>query len=70
MKKTLPYIGAAKRGVLIAALIGGGIHRSTCTGYKPLVTGHRRAATGVHRADSARLESDCHRGRGFDVCLW
>ena len=40
MKKTLPYIGAAKRGILIVALIGGGIHRSTGPGYKPLAPSH------------------------------
>ena len=67
---TLPYTGAAKRGVLIVALDRGDVYGTTRPGYKPLAPSHRRAATGVHRPDSARVESDCHRGGGFDVCLW
>ena len=65
MKKTLPYIGAVKRGVLIVAVAA-----AASTELLALAPSHRRAATGVHRPDSARLESYCHRGRGLDVCLW
>ena len=41
----------------------GVVYGTTRPGYKPLAPSHRRAATSVHRPDSAGLESDCHRGR-------
>ena len=70
MNKTLPYTRRCQARSPHRGADGGGIHRSTGPGYKPLAPSHRRIASRVHRPDSARLEPDCHCGRGFDVCLW
>ena len=55
MNKTLPSTGARKRGILIVALAAAASTRSTGPGYKPLAPSHRRAASRVHRPDSASL---------------
>ena len=54
MNKTLPYTGAAKRGILIVALIGGGVYGTTRPGYKPLAPSHRRVATSAFTGPIAR----------------
>ena len=69
MKKTLLYIGAVKRGVLIVALIGASSTELLAQGTSPWLQAID-VLHGFHRPDSARLEPDCHRGRGLDVCLW
>ena len=70
MNKTLPYTGARKRGVLIVALIVASSTELLAQGTSPWLQAIDVLQAGVHRPDSARLESDCHRGRRLDVCLW
>ena len=67
---TLPYTGAAKRGILIVALIVASSTELLAQGTSPWLQAIDVLQHGVHRPDSARVESDCHRGRGLDVCLW
>ena len=67
---TLPYTGAVKRGILIVALIGASSTELLAQGTSPWLQAIDVLQHGVHRPDSARLEPDCHRGRGLDVCLW
>ena len=61
---TLPYTRTAKRGNRRCGATRVGVYGTTGPGYKPLAPSHRRAATSVYRPDSARVESDCHRGGG------
>ena len=67
---TLPYTGAAKRGILIVALIGGASTELLAQGTSPWLQAIDVLQQAFHRPDSARVESDCHRGRRLNVCLW
>ena len=70
MNKTLPYTGAAKRGILILALIVASSTELLAQGTSPWLQAIDVLQTAFTRPDSARLEPDCHRGRRLDVCLW
>ena len=72
MNMTLPsHTHAAKRGIVVCGAdswrrLRNYSPRVQAPGSKPS-TCSKQAFTGP---DCAGLESDCHRGRRLDVCLW
>ena len=70
MNMTLPYNGAAKRGVLIVALAAAASTELLAQGTSPWLQAIDVLQQAFTGADSAGLEPYCHCRRRSDVCLW
>ena len=67
---TLPCTGAAKRGILIVALIVASSTELLAQGTSPWLQAIDVLQQAFTGPIARGLESDCHRGRGLNVCLW
>ena len=67
---TLPYNGAVKRGVLIAAVAAAASTDLLAQGTSPWLQAIDVLQQAFTGPIARGFESDCHRGRRLNVCLW